>query len=227
MPKRPKVLFFDVNETLLDLEAIRNSVAEALGGRGDLLPLWFTTMLQYSLVATVGDRYRDFGEIGAAALQMVAANHKVELTEQRARAALAPLRSLPPHDEGRCGFKQLNPAGFRLFTLTNSSQAVADAQMQNAGLTDLLEGRLSIESLGMYKPHTHVYRWAARQVNTPIEDCMLVAAHGWDVAGASWAGMQAAFVARPSQQLYPLADRPAIVEPDVAAVARQLLALEH
>jgi hypothetical protein len=70
--KRRKLLFFDVNETLLDLSAMKTSVAQALDGRADLLPLWFTTMLQYSLVATVGNNYDNFGEIGAAAMMMVA-----------------------------------------------------------------------------------------------------------------------------------------------------------
>ena len=45
--ERPKVLFFDVNETLLDLTNMKESVGDALGGRDDLLALWFTTMLQY------------------------------------------------------------------------------------------------------------------------------------------------------------------------------------
>ena len=63
---RPKVIFFDVNETLLDLTPVKKSVGEALGGRPELAPLWFTTLLQYSLVATVADRYLDFGEVGAA-----------------------------------------------------------------------------------------------------------------------------------------------------------------
>lgn len=74
---RPKVLFFDVNETLLDLTAMKESVDKVLGNRPDLLPLWFTTMLQYSLVTTVGRQYNDFGIIGSAALQMVAANHNI------------------------------------------------------------------------------------------------------------------------------------------------------
>ena len=67
---RPKVLFFDVNETLLDLTVMKKSVGDALGGRKELLPLWFTTMLQYSLVSTVGRQYNDFGIIGSAALLM-------------------------------------------------------------------------------------------------------------------------------------------------------------
>ncbi|MFG0335814.1 MAG: haloacid dehalogenase type II, partial [Maioricimonas sp. JB049] len=80
--KRPACLFFDVNETLLDLAGMKVSVAGALGSRDELLPLWFTTMLQYSLVTTVADRYDDFGTIGVAALQMVARNHDIDLSEE-------------------------------------------------------------------------------------------------------------------------------------------------
>ena len=55
---------------------------------------------------------------------------------------------------------------------------------------------------------------------------MLVAAHGWDIAGALWAGWRAAFVSRPGAQLYPLAPAPEIAEPDLAAVTKRLIALE-
>ena len=73
-PMNPKVIFFDVNETLLDLEGMRSSVAAALGGRDDLLPLWFSTMLHHSLVETATGRFHPFGEVGVAALMMVAAH---------------------------------------------------------------------------------------------------------------------------------------------------------
>lgn len=52
---KPKVIIFDVNETLLDLAPLKKSVGQALGGREDLLPLWFSTMLHYSLVETLSD----------------------------------------------------------------------------------------------------------------------------------------------------------------------------
>lgn len=86
--KRPKLLFFDVNETLLDLSAMKTSVAHALDGRANLLPLWFATLLQYSLAATVGDNYDDFGEIGAAAMIMVARSNGVTLSPEDARKAM-------------------------------------------------------------------------------------------------------------------------------------------
>jgi 2-haloacid dehalogenase len=224
--KRPKLLFFDVNETLLDLSAMKTSVAQALDGRADLLPLWFTTMLQYSLVATVGDNYDDFGEIGAAAMIMVARNCGVTLSQEAARKAMLPIRSLPPHPDVRPALDQLKQAGLRMVTLTNSSQAGVDAQIKNAELMDIFEARLSIEDVQMFKPHRHAYKWAARKMGSHPEECMLVAAHGWDIAGALWAGWRAAFLSRPGAQLYPLAPAPEIAEPDLAEAAKRLIALE-
>ena len=155
---RPKVILFDVNETLLDLTPVKESVGKALGGRPELAPLWFTTLLQYSLVTTVADHYLDFGEVGAACLRMVAKNHGIDLSEDAATKALAPMRSLPPHPDVIPALGRLRDAEFRLFTLTNSPKAALAEQMTNAGLTDYFESLLSVEDVGKYKPHADVYR---------------------------------------------------------------------
>jgi len=222
---RPKVIFFDVNETLLDLGPVKKTVGEALGGRPDLVPLWFTTMLQYSLVTTVADRYSDFGEIAVACLQMVAGNHGIELDESAAKNAIAPIRALPPHADVVPALERLGDAKYRLLALTNSSNAAIADQLKNAGLDKLFESALSVESVGLYKPHAHVYRWAARQAGVDVSECMLVAAHGWDVAGATWAGMRSAFVGRPGQQQFPLGPEPELAVASLNELADQLTAL--
>jgi 2-haloacid dehalogenase len=201
---RPETIFFDVNETLLDLTPLKESVGKALGGRPELAPLWFTTLLQHALVATVADRYHNFDEIGAACLRMVARNHGIELDRDAAERCLAPMRRLPPHPNVAPALGRLRDAGFRLATLTNSSKAAVADQMRNAGLAEFFESLLSVEEVGLYKPHTHVYRWAARRVGVDVSGCLFVAAHGWVVAGAAWAGMRTAFIARTGQQVFPL-----------------------
>ncbi|MBU2913700.1 haloacid dehalogenase type II [Reichenbachiella agariperforans] len=224
---RPKVLFFDVNETLLDLTAMRESVGKALGGRRDLLPLWFTTMLQYSLVTTVGRQYNDFGVIGAAALQMVAANHDIKISEDQAKKAiLGPIRSLPAHPEVKAALQQLKDAGYKLVSFTNSSNKGVATQFENAGLTEFFEERLSVEDIGKFKPHTDAYDWAARKMGVQPHECLLVAAHGWDIAGALWANWRGAFISRPGAQLYPLAPNPEISEQNLKLVAEKLIALK-
>ncbi len=222
--KNPKAIFFDVNETLLNLEPLTESVTQVLGGRKELVPLWFTTMLQYSLVATVGEQYRDFGEIGAATLQMVASNADIPLTEEKAKKALKPIRSLPAHSDVPEALARLKDGGYTLVTLTNSSNKAVEEQMTNSGLRKYFDKLLSIEDIGVYKPHRHAYNWAARRMGVEPEESMLVAAHGWDVAGAKWVGWQTAFISRPGQQLYPLAEKPEIVAPTLTEIAKNLLA---
>ena len=219
--KKPSVLLFDVNETLLDIAPLKRAVNQRLGD-DKAATLWFTTMLQYSLVMTVGDRYAPFSEVGAAALRMVARNHGVELTAEEAKQTLAPMRTLPPHADARPALEALGRAGLRLAALTNSPQDGAEAQLKSAGLADCFERILSVESSRKYKPHRAVYEWAAAEMGAAPDDCMLVAAHGWDVAGAKWAGLQTAFIARPGQQLFPLGDAPDIEADDLHAFAGRL-----
>jgi len=220
---RPEMIFFDVNETLLDLAPLRASVGDALGGRPELAPLWFTTLLQYSLVATVADRYRNLDEIGAACLRMLAATRGLTLGGDAIERCLAPMRSLPPHPDVVPALERLRGAGLRLAALTNSSTATATAQIRNAGLADFFERSLSVEEVRLYKPHSRVYHWAAGRVGADVSRCLLVAAHGWDVAGAAWVGMKTAFVARPGQQPFPLGPAIDLTIPTFEGLADALL----
>ena len=223
----PKVIFFDVNETLLDLTPLKEKVTDVLGGRKELVKLWFTTMLQYSLVATVGDHYRNFDEIGAATLRMVAQNQDISLSEEDAKEALKPILSLPAHPDVPEALARLKEAGFTLVTLTNSSNKAVEAQMTNSDLKQYFDKLLSVEEVGKYKPHSRVYTRATRKMGVEAGESMMIAAHGWDIAGAVWAGWQTAFISRPGQQLYPLADKPEIIAPTLSEIAEKLLAVKR
>lgn len=217
---RPKVLFFDVNETLLDLTDVKKQVGEALEGREELLSLWFTTMLQYSLVTTASGQYEHFGNIGAAALQMVAANNGMTISEEKAQKTVVDsLRGLPAHPEVKTALAQLKKDGYKLVSFTNSSNEGVKKQFESAGLTEYFDERLSVEDVGKFKPFSDTYAWAARKMEVKPEECMLIAAHGWDVAGALWAGWRAAFISRPGQQIFPLAPKTEIDESDLKKVA--------
>lgn len=221
--RAPKVIFFDVNETLLDLTAMRSSVGEALGGRDDLLPLWFSTMLHHSLVDSTTGRFHTFGEIGVASLLMVAEIEGIELTKAQAKTAIVtPLRSLPPHPDVRDGLQALKNKGYKLVSLTNSSNQGVYTQFKNADLLSYFDERLSVEDINLYKPDTRTYEWAIEKMGIAAEDAMLVAAHGWDIAGAKQAGWQAAFIARPGKALYPLAIAPDTVVSGLDELVSQL-----
>ena len=219
---KPKLLFFDVNETLLDLAPVKERVCD-IRLKPDGAELWFATMLHYSLAMTVSGRYAPFPEIGAAALQMLARNSDISLSEEDAKETMALMRQLAPHPDVAPALERLKSGGWRMATLTNSPQAGAKAQIDHARLGSFFERQLSVESVSTYKPHRDVYRWAAQEMQIDPSDCMLVAAHGWDVAGAKWAGLMTAFIARERQQKFPLAPAPDIDVSDLGALATALL----
>ncbi len=59
----PRVIVFDVNETLLDLAALDPAFEHAFGD-GAARKQWFARMLRSAFVSVITDRYADFGTIG-------------------------------------------------------------------------------------------------------------------------------------------------------------------
>lgn len=219
------VIVFDVNETLLDLAAL-DPAFEALFGDTAARGEWFRQLLHSALVATVTDAYQDFGAIGRGALAMVLERRGVHATEEQQRRLLAKMRELPPHQDVPEGLDRLRDAGFRLAALTNSTLEVAEAQLAHAGLRDRFEQVLSADTPRRIKPAAGAYRAAARSLGVPEAGIRLVAAHGWDVAGAMRAGCAAAFVARPGMVLDPLAPVPDVQGRDLLEVADAIIAKE-
>jgi 2-haloacid dehalogenase len=214
---------FDVNETLLDLAAL-DPLFERAFGDASVRRLWFNQMLQSAFVSNITDAYVTFGEAAGAALTMTEERRGVEASEDDRREILGGLRELPPHPEVPESLDRLREAGFRLATLTNSTQEVAEAQIQNAGLSDRFEKVLSADTAKRLKPAPAPYRMAARALGIPDRELRLVAAHAWDVAGAMRAGCAAAFVAR--QPFDPLVEDPDVVGADLSEVADGIIAAE-
>jgi 2-haloacid dehalogenase len=220
----PGALAFDVNETLLDLGAL-DPVFERVLGSSELRRTWFATMLQLAMRTTITGPYARFGDCAMAALDVVAAQRGVTLTDGDRASVRDGMTQLPPHPEVRDALIRLRDAGVRIATLTNSTQAVADAQLRYAGLRDLFELSLSADDAGRLKPAPEPYQMAAERLGIPLGAMTLVAAHAWDVAGAGRAGAATAFVARPGQVLDALVGpAPDLVAGDLTELADRVLA---
>jgi 2-haloacid dehalogenase len=220
-----RVCVFDVNETLLDLRALDPHFEQVFGDTG-VRRAWFLQLLQSALVATVTGAYSNFGEVGGAALEMVAERKGVDLSDEDRQKILGGMRELPPHPEVAESLGRLRDAGLRLATLTNSTRQVAEAQMESSGLRDYFEQILSADDVKRLKPAPEPYRMAAESLEVEVEGVRLVAAHAWDVAGALRAGCAAAFVARPGMVLDPLVESPDVVGADLSQVADRILQME-
>ena len=223
MNTKPSVIIFDVNETLLDMSPLKNKINSLLNSSKGFR-IWFGMLLQYSLVDNCTGSYHDFLSIANATLDMTANALKTDVDENEKKAALATIKELPAYPDVPKGLQLLKENGFRLITLTNSPSATLTAQLQYAKLTGYFEATLSIDSIKKYKPAVKTYQWAAEQLSVNVTGAMLIAAHGWDIAGALQAGMQTAFIEREGQSLYPLAAKPSFIGKNLIEVSNSIIA---
>jgi 2-haloacid dehalogenase len=221
-----RVVVFDVIETLLDLRAL-DPHFEAAFGDSTVRQQWFQQMLQSAFVSTITDTYRDYGQLGRAALQMTAQRRGIDLSQEQQQRILGTLRRLPPHPDVHDGLRRLRQAGFRMAALTNSTAEVAEAQLADAGLREFFEQALSADMAKRLKPAREAYQVAAQRLGVETSDLRMVAAHAWDVTGAIRAGCAAAFIARPGMVLDPAGEPPDIIAADLSEAAAQIIARER
>ena len=219
--KKPSVILFDVNQTMLDLTPVQKKVNKILGSKGGFR-IWFGLLLQHSLVDTLTGGYHDFSLIGKATLELAAAALHTKINNDDKEEAIAAMSDVQPHRDVKKGLQRLQKMGYRLATLTNSPTDSLHKQLENAGIASFFEAALSIDGIKIYKPAKESYQWAAKTLGVEPADVLMVAAHGWDVCGAMAAGMSAAFIEREGQALYSLAPAPQFVEKKITDLADAL-----
>lgn len=96
--QRPHILVLDVNETLLDVNALR-PFFERFFGDGDVLKEWFARTLLYSQTVTQTNNYVDFATVARLAIEMTAKIHAVQWSEADTAFILTAMKSLPTHPD--------------------------------------------------------------------------------------------------------------------------------
>jgi 2-haloacid dehalogenase len=123
------------------------------------------------------------------------------------------------------GLQRLAADGYRLVTLTNSPHRPdSPSPLDNAGLSGFFEGQFTVDTAGLYKPSTHLYRRVAAELQVPVSDCLMVAAHTWDTIGAQGAGMRSALITRPGNAplTAPGVPSPTVVAADIVELAARI-----
>ncbi|NHZ71089.1 MAG: haloacid dehalogenase type II [Proteobacteria bacterium] len=217
-----KIIVFDVNETLLDLEPIRTWFLSRFEGEPDA-GAWFGELLRLSFVSAVTNRYVPFTELARSALTTVSTRAGADATEQDRKAITNLFVELPPHRDVSPGLENLRSAGYSIAALTNSPQSTAEIQLGNAGISEFFDHIMSVEMVHRFKPHARVYEAAAGELGIDVSAVVMVAAHDWDIAGALAAGAQGVFVARNAQVYSSAFATPTIVARNITDAATQII----
>jgi 2-haloacid dehalogenase len=222
MPERP-VLVFDVNETLMNLDAIR-PVFDRIFNDPGAMRLWFANLITYSEALTLSGVYVPFTDIGGAVLQMLAATRDITISDADAAELTDRFATMPPHPEVPSALRRLRDHGFRLFTLTDNTLAISGRQLENAGVIDVFERRFSVdETVKRHKPAQEAYHSVATALQLHPGDICLVACHVWDTIGAQSAGWQAGLILRDGNAPLEVGPQPNYIGKDLDAIADKLI----
>jgi len=186
----PEVVAFDVNETLVSLEPVRDRLVE-VGQPPHALELFFARTLQHCFALATLEQWRPFRDVARAALRQ-----STPLDDDAVDHVLGAFAELPPQPDVEPAFAQLAGAGVRIVTFSHGPVATAAAMLERTGLGRYVEAVLSSEAVQCFKPARAAYLYACATCRVPPERMALVAAHAWDCHGARQAGLRTGWVSR-------------------------------
>ncbi|WP_374024305.1 haloacid dehalogenase type II [Mycobacterium sp. HNNTM2301] len=221
----PSVLVFDVNETLVDIESLSPLFTELFGDQR-VLREWFAQLVMYSMSVTLANSYVDFSTLAQGVFRMVADIHRVDVSDDDVHRLRTGLLTMPAHPDVADGLARLKDNGFRLVTLTNSPpNPDGPTALQSSGLAEFFEHQLSVDACQAFKPSPAVYRYTCETLEVVPADCMMVAAHAWDILGAQNVGFSGALIARPGNPPLPVdgLPQPHLVASDLRQLSVQLI----
>lgn len=190
---------FDAYGTLFDVAAAAARCRDDLGDKaGPLAALWRTKQLEYTWLRSLMDEYVDFWQVTGDGLDYAMATLGIG---DDVRARLMDLyKRLDAYGEVKDVLGGLKAAGIKTAILSNGAPSMLEAAAKNAGIDDLLDDVLSVDSIGVYKPHPRVYRLAVDGLGLPAGRICFMSSNAWDVAGAANFGFRVVWVNRFGQQ---------------------------
>ena len=214
---------FDAYGTLFDVSAAARLAAEE-PGRDKLAACWQKVandwrlkQLQYTwLRAVIGD-HADFWDVTQDGLDWAMEANGLDDLDLRERL-LALYWELRAYKEVPFMLAHLKAAGINTAILSNGSPDMLDGAVSSAGIGENLDAVLSVEDVGVFKPHASVYDLVGKRFGCGKNEVLFVSSNGWDAAAATGYGFTTAWVNRASEPMDRLPWKPAHVLTDLTSI---------
>ena len=199
MPSTPRAFVFDAYGTLYDVHSVV-ALAEQLAPRQGavLSQVWRTKQLEYtwlsSLMRSPGYARDDFSILTARALDYAVAQLMVSLEASQRQRLLDAYRTLAPFPDATEALAQLAPRP--RWILSNGTLGMLTPLVASSSLAPHVDGILSVDAAGIYKPAPAVYQLAVDQLRLAPEEIAFVSSNGWDAAGAKVFGFTTFWINR-------------------------------
>ncbi|MDE2229454.1 MAG: haloacid dehalogenase type II [Alphaproteobacteria bacterium] len=199
---------FDAYGTLFNYAAAAAGCRDTLGDKhGPLTVLWRDKQLQYTWLRAVQGRHADFWQVTGDALDFALAT--LGIRDAALRSRLMDLyMTLDAFPEVPDMLKRLKAGGLKTAILSNGSPDMLRAAVASAKIGPLLDAVLSVEDVGVYKPHPRVYQLAVDRLGIERNAISFQSSNAWDAYAASAFGMRVVWCNRYGQRPERLPGKP-------------------
>ncbi len=215
---------FDAYGTLFDVAAAARQAAaepefETLADKWpELANHWRLKQLQYTWLRAVADAHCDFWDVTQDGLDWALEAVGLQGDNTLRQRLLDLYWELQAYPEVPDMLKALKAGGLQTAILSNGSPPMLNGAVQSAAIGDVLDDVLSVESVGVFKPHASVYDLVQNRFGCARDEVLFVSSNGWDAAGASGYGFVTAWVNRAGEPMDRLPWKPAHVLPDLTTI---------
>ena len=191
---------FDAYGTLFDCASAVARCDAVLGTtRERLNNLWREKQLQYTWLRTLQGKHVDFWQVTGDALDFALDSLGLGAPDLRERLMDSYLtQDAFPEVPGV--LERRKKMGSKTAILSNGSPEMLRAAVSNARIEPFLDAVLSVEEVGVYKPHPKVYQLAVDRLGIQRQAISFQSSNAWDAWAASSFGMRVVWCNRYGQR---------------------------
>ena len=179
-----KACVFDAYGTLFDVHSAVGKHRARLGDVADQVSaVWRTKQLEYTWLRSLMGRHADFWQVTGDALDFAMATLNIRDAALRERLMQLYLE-ISAYPEVPSTLQRLQQAGMKLAVLSNGSPAMLSAAVGNARIDRYFDAVLSVEEVGVFKPHPSVYQLAVDRLGVAAGEICFLSSNGWDAFSA-------------------------------------------
>ncbi|WP_306047888.1 haloacid dehalogenase type II [Nioella sp. MMSF_3534] len=216
---------FDAYGTLFDVNAAARAVAAEPGQEAfaavwqEVSTHWRAKQLQYTWIRALTGQHTDFWQVTQDGLDW--ALEKTGQGDPDLREKLLGLYfNLAAFPEVPAMLAALKAAGMNTAILSNGSPPMLKGAVDSAGVGDVLDDILSVETVGIFKPDASVYKLVTDRFGCDKDEVLFVSSNGWDAASARAFGFRVLWVNRAGEPLDRLPDAPDRIASDLTTVPK-------
>lgn len=198
--EKPRAVLFDAYGTLFDVYSVGLLAEQLFPGHGTALSvLWRDKQIEYTRLVTTsnhGAHYRPFWELTRLGLRYACKRLTLDLNAAREEQLMNQYRHLSAFPENREVLQALKDQGVVTGILSNGDPEMLGISVRSAGLEDVLDHVISVDSLRKYKTHPDTYALGPQTTGLDVKQIAFVSCNAWDALAATWYGYRTLWVNR-------------------------------